>query len=108
MPIRSPSRAALTLSPATLPTATPGAAYSQTLAAGGGTAPYTYAVSAGSLPAGLTLSSTGTLAGTPTAGGSFTFTLTATDSAGGNGPHGGSQAYTLTVGAPTVALAPTS
>ncbi|WP_198665920.1 MULTISPECIES: putative Ig domain-containing protein [unclassified Sphingomonas] len=98
----------IALTPATLPAATPGTAYSQTLTAAGGIAPYGYAITAGALPPGVTLSTSGTLAGTPTAGGSFAFTVTATDSAGGNGPHGGSQAYTLTVGAPTVALAPTS
>ncbi|MDE1160688.1 MAG: putative Ig domain-containing protein [Acidobacteriaceae bacterium] len=61
--------------------ATLGVAYSQTLAATGGTAPYTYAVTTGSLPAGLSLSSTtGVVSGTPTAVGSTTFTVTATDS----------------------------
>ena len=44
-----------------------GVAYSQTSATTGGTGPYTFALSAGSLPAGLTLNtSTGTVSGTPT------------------------------------------
>ncbi|WP_447413104.1 putative Ig domain-containing protein, partial [Clostridium perfringens] len=54
---------AIALTPATLPAATPGAAYSQTLGAAGGIAPYSYAITAGALPTGLTLSSTGTLSG---------------------------------------------
>lgn len=44
-----------------------------------GTAPYAYAVSAGTLPAGLTLSASGALTGTPTATGSSTFTVQVTD-----------------------------
>ncbi len=98
----------ITLSPTSLPAATVGAAYSQTLSASGGTAPYTYAVTAGALPAGLTLSSAGVLSGTPTAGGTFNVTVTATDSSTGTGPFTGSRAYTLTVNAPTITLTPTS
>jgi hypothetical protein len=56
------------------------AAYSDTLAASGGTAPYTWTVSSGSLPGGITLdSATGTLSGTPTTAGSSTFTIQVTD-----------------------------
>jgi len=55
-------------------------AYSQTLTGSGGTAPYTFAVTAGTLPAGLTLSAAGLLSGTPTATGTFNFTVTGTDS----------------------------
>ncbi|HNQ77669.1 MAG TPA: putative Ig domain-containing protein [Acidobacteriota bacterium] len=72
----------ITIAPATLPDATVGLAYSQTIAASGGTAPYTYEVTSGVLPAGLTLNpATGVISGTPTSGGSYTFTITATDSA---------------------------
>ncbi len=70
----------LTLASVTLPAATAQAAYSQTLSASGGTSPYTYAVSAGALPTGTSLnSSTGVLAGTPTATGTFSFTVRVTD-----------------------------
>jgi hypothetical protein len=63
-----------------LPNATLGVAYTQTLHATGGLPPYTYAVTSGSLPAGLSLSSTGVVSGTPTAVGASSFTITATDS----------------------------
>jgi hypothetical protein len=82
----------ITLNPATLPAETVGASYSQTLTASGGTAPYTFAVTAGSLPKGLTLSAGGVLSGTPTAAGTSSFTVTATDTNG----ETGSQAYSVT------------
>ncbi|MEE7561495.1 hypothetical protein HH299_18790, partial [Xanthomonas sp. Kuri4-2] len=86
--------ATLTLEQSTLPNGTRGNAYEQTLRVSGGVAPYTFSVSAGALPAGLALSSSGTLAGTPTADGRFAFSLTVTDSAGGSA----TQPYTLTIG----------
>ncbi len=72
----------ITLSPAIIPNGTVDAAYTQTVTASGGTAPYTFSVTSGSLPPGLTLSSGGVLSGTPTAAGNFTFTVTATDAQG--------------------------
>jgi Putative Ig domain len=64
-----------------LPTATAGVAYSATLAAAGGVAPYSWSIPVGSLPAGLTLhAATGVISGTPRAGGSFTFVAEVTDS----------------------------
>lgn len=96
----------VTVSPTSLPSAQRGSAYSQNLSASGGTAPYTYAVTAGALPAGISLSSNGSLSGTPTASGSFNFTVTATDSSTGSGPYTGSQAYALTVTSPTITVTP--
>ena len=90
----------LTLSSASLPDATAETAYSQTLTASGGTAPYTYAVTLGALPAGLTLSSAGVISGTPTASGSFSFTVTVTDSSGSKA----TATYSLTVNAGTATL----
>lgn len=87
---------AVTVNPATLPDGAFGAAYSQTLtatSANGGTAPYTFSVSAGALPPGLALSGTGTLSGTPTAAGSFNFTVQATSS----NSFSGTRAYTLVI-----------
>ncbi len=57
-------------------------AYSAFLQASGGTGPYTWSISSGSLPDGLTLNSTnGAISGTPTTAGKFSFTAKATDSA---------------------------
>jgi uncharacterized protein YhjY with autotransporter beta-barrel domain len=96
------------VSPTTLPNPTAATAYSQNVTASGGTAAYTFAITAGSLPSGLSMSSAGAITGTPTAAGAFNFTITATDSSTGTGPYTGSRAYTLTVGAPTLTLTPAS
>jgi len=67
---------------ATLPNGTVQSSYSSTLQATGGTAPYTWGVSVGALPTGLTLNAaTGQISGVPTTSGTSTFTVTATDSA---------------------------
>nr|WP_269744712.1 putative Ig domain-containing protein [Granulicella tundricola] len=65
-----------------LPNATLNVPYTQTLAAAGGIAPYTYTITAGTLPPGITMSSTGVVSGTPTVVGASSFTVTATDSEG--------------------------
>lgn len=98
----------VSISPASLPNGAVTAAYSQTLTASGGVSPYSFAVTAGAVPTGLTLSAGGVLSGTPTAGGSFNFTATATDSSPFPGPFAGSQAYTLVVTPPTMVLPATS
>ena len=66
-----------------------------TVSASGGTAPYGYAVTAGTLPAGLSISSsTGAISGTPTGpGGTSNFTVTATDAGGCTG----ASAYSINV-----------
>ena len=65
-----------------LPPAELNTPYSATLEAVGGTSPYTWSVASGSLPPGLSLSSDGTISGTPTTTGTFTFTLEVVDSMG--------------------------
>ncbi|HET9179240.1 MAG TPA: Ig domain-containing protein, partial [Terriglobia bacterium] len=73
--------AALSITTTSLPSGTVGTAYSSTLAATGGTGSYTWSISAGSLPAGLTLNtSTGAITGTPTTAGTSNFTAKVTDS----------------------------
>ena len=66
---------------ASLPNATVGASYDAPLEASGGTGPYSWALAFGSLPPGLSLSSAGTISGTPTEAGSVEFTLSVRDSA---------------------------
>lgn len=60
-----------------------GTAVSLQLAASGGTAPYTW--SATGLPAGLSISSSGQVTGTPTTAGSYSVKVTAKDSTGQTG-----------------------
>src|SRR5690606_28967223 len=93
---------AITLSPASLADGAAGTGYSATLVAAGGIAPYTYAITAGALPTGLSLSSGGALTGMPTQPGTFNPTVTATDANG----QTGSRAYTLAIAAPALALSP--
>jgi hypothetical protein len=107
------------ISTTTLPPGTVAVAYSVTLAATGGTAPYTWSLASASnpVPAGLALSSGGTISGTPTASGNFGFTVVVTDSAsktaqrnlsmliadagGGGGAVGGFNAHFVSQSVPT-------
>jgi len=82
-----------------------GVAYSNQLTVTGGTSPFTWSVSAGALPAGLTLSSSGLLSGTPTTVGSSTFTVRVVDGSG----QSATESVTLVVtDVPAVPAAPTA
>lgn len=59
-----------------------GALYSQTLAATGGTPPYSWSIQSGALPSGLSMNAGGTITGTPTATGASSFVVRVADSAG--------------------------
>jgi hypothetical protein len=66
-----------------LPAATYGMSYSATLAASGGSAPYTWSMPSGSLPSGVALSATtGEVSGIAMAAGTYSFTAQVTDAAG--------------------------
>jgi hypothetical protein len=83
------------VSTTTLPNGIVGQVYSQGLSASGGQPPYTWAITAGSLPSGLTLGANGVISGTPTAAVVANFTARATDSAAT--PQQGSAALSLTI-----------
>jgi hypothetical protein len=78
-----------------LPNATAGAAYTQTLTASGGTAPYgNWQVTSGSLPPSMNLNSaTGEISGTSTVAETYNFTVEVTDAA----PTTVNKAFSLTV-----------
>jgi hypothetical protein len=76
-----------------LPGATVQHSYSKKLAAAGGVTPYTWSVKSGGLPAGLSLSTGGTISGTPTTVGTAHFTVKVTDANGATA----SKAFTLAV-----------
>jgi hypothetical protein len=88
----------ITLAPSNLPNGTLGFAYTGNVTASGSTAPYSFAVTSGSIPTGLTFNNDGTWSGTPSAGGSFNFIVRATEA------HGctGSQSYTVLINGLTI------
>ena len=95
--------AAVTVNPSTLPAGTQGVAYDETVIGAGGSGPYTFAVTLGALPTGISLNgSTGELTGTPSAQGVYNFTVTATDSLSATG----SRPYTVAVGTFSLAVQP--
>src|SRR5262249_21358075 len=93
----------LTITTNALPAGTTGAAYSTTLAATGGTPPYTWSLAAGTLPAGLTLANTGAISGTPTATGTSNFTVQVS-----GGAQSTTKALSITVSAAAASIWPTN
>ena len=69
----------LAITTSSLPGGTTGQPYQAQLAASGGEPPYTWVLTSGSLPAGLTMSIDGRIAGIPTATGTFPITVKVTD-----------------------------
>lgn len=90
----------LLIATTSLPTGIVGADYTATLTVTTPPGTPTWSVASGSLPAGLTLSSAGTIAGVPEAAGAFTFV--ARVDAGG---RVGFRSLTLTVSQPSVSVA---
>jgi len=89
-----------TITLATLPNGNVNLAYTGSATASGGTGPYTYAVTSGSLPGGLSLTASsagaGSVSGTPTTAGTFPFEITATDTSGA-GTCAGVQSYNVVI-----------
>jgi len=101
---------ALSITTTSLPSDTVGTAYSQNIQTSGGTLPIAWTVTAGTLPAGLTLagnsSGEGVISGTPTAYGSNTFTVTAKDSS--TPPQSVNQQFTLVINNVALSITTTS
>src|SRR4051812_22298101 len=89
---------------AMLPDAVVNVKYTVALAVAGGTAPYTFTISTGSLPSGLMIDNTGTITGTALAvtPAPVTFTVKVTDSSAT--PQSTTQNFTLTVDAAALPL----
>jgi hypothetical protein len=103
----SPAPASLSVATTSLPGGTVGAAYTATLAATGGVAPYTWAVTSGNLPPGLGLNTvTGEVYGSPTNPGTSTFTVRVSDASAPT-PQTASQSLSIAVGPSTQVAAGT-
>ena len=74
-----------------------GVAYSETVTCQGGTPPFSYSLFSGSLPAGLTLSSSGLISGTPTTSSTYSFFIAVTDANG----FQGFQNFSIAIGTPS-------
>jgi hypothetical protein len=98
----------IALAPTTLPAATINTAYPPVLTASPAGGNYSFAVTSGLLPAGLTLNSNGSFSGAPTQSGSFNFRVTATGWAAGPGGCTGFRDYVLLVNCPAISLSPAS
>lgn len=95
-----PSPDPLTITTTSVPSSTAGSSYNASLAASGGTPAYGWGTvsDGGSLPPGLTLAANGTLSGTPSTAGTYSFTAKAHDSA--STPQAVQKQFSLTVAAP--------
>ena len=94
---------AVVISPTSLTNPQVEVAYSQQFTATGGTSPYLWSYT-GTLPAGLSLSSSGLLSGTPATAAGYSFTIYASDATG----FVGIKSYTVTVARPTITITPST
>jgi hypothetical protein len=78
--------------------------YSATLAAAGGSAPYSWSLASGSLPNGITLTSGGVLSGTPSLAGSFSFSVQVKDASSNTA----SRNFSINIASPSPSVAITS
>jgi len=96
MPADIYAGATLTVSTSSLTSGTVSAAYSQTAQATGGTTPYSWTISSGTLPNGLSLNtSTGVISGTPANAGTYSFVIRVSDSASASA----TQSLSIVIGA---------
>lgn len=94
--VNAPTLLQLQITSSQLPNGTVAAAYNSTLSASGGSVPYVWKVLSGALPAGLTLSTAGTITGTPTTPGIYHFAVQVSDTV-----HSSSASLSINVGLPT-------
>ena len=90
------SKKTLAITTSNLPNGVVGTAYGATLSASGGTQPYSWTLSSGQLPTGLSLSSSGSVSGTPTAAGTYSFGIRVRDYLGVTA----SRSYTVAIDSP--------
>src|SRR5262249_28656064 len=83
----------LTITNGNPPAGQTGSTYDTTFTASSGTQPYSWSVTAGSVPPGLTLANSGDLAGMPSTSGTFNFTMRVSDAGG----HNAQKNYALNV-----------
>jgi hypothetical protein len=93
------------ISPSTISNGVVGTAYTQIFTSSGGTGPYTYSVTGGTLPANLVLATTGNLSGTPNTAATSNFTITSTDTFSTTGSFTYSN---VVMTSPTISLSPTT
>jgi hypothetical protein len=93
--ITAGTKSSLTITTTGLTGATSGVTYSANMKASGGTTPYTWSMTSGSLPSGFSFNSGGSVSGTTTQTGQFTFTVKVSDSS--SPVQVATQALTLTV-----------
>lgn len=95
-PVSAPTNP-LAITTGSVPGAQSGSAYAYAIGASGGTTPYAWSVSAGSLPSGFALGNNGQLSGTTSQTGQFTFTAQVTDASN----NSASQSFSFSVSAPS-------
>lgn len=91
----APAPSPLSISTSSLPKGQVGASYSTALSASGGTPPYHWTLASGGLPAGLTLVTSGTIAGTPSSAADAAIDVRVTDS--GNPAQSSTRALSLSI-----------
>ena len=79
-------------------------AYTSTVTASGGSTPYTWSLASGTLPNGLALNAGGSVSGTPSVAGTFSFTVQVKDAAA----QSASRNFSINVAAPAPSVAITS
>lgn len=101
------STSPLSVTTSSIPSGSAGTSFNASVAASGGTPSYVWSLPSGSaLPPGLILASTGTLTGTPTTAGTYSFTVQAADSS--SSKQTAQKVFSMSVAAPTTTTTTTT